>query len=48
MRGNGLIIICMGKEFIHGRMAESTKGIIKMIKSMVMELIHGLIVSFLF
>ena len=45
MKGNGLKIICMVKEFILGKMEESMKVNILMIKSMGMASILGLIVS---
>jgi hypothetical protein len=32
MKGNGLIIICMVKGFIHGKMEENMKVIINMIR----------------
>lgn len=43
MKVIGLIIICMGKVFILGKMEESMKVNINMIKNMGSEFIYGLI-----
>jgi hypothetical protein len=45
IRESGLTIICMDQEFIPGRMVESMKEIIKMIKSMDSGSTHGQMVG---
>ena len=40
-RENGLIIICMEMEFIHGKMDGNMKDNISMIKNMVLEVMYG-------
>jgi hypothetical protein len=41
MMVNGMIIICMVLEYIHGKMVEDMKVIIKWIKNMEWVHIHG-------
>lgn len=48
MMVNGWTIICMVREFIHGKTEEDMKENINMIKNMVMVFIYGLMVEVMF